>query len=51
VVDRAKGLLMDKFGLSEGEAFSFIQKTAMAERMTMKAVSEKIIAGELEPPK
>ena len=51
VVDRAKGLLMDKFGLSEGEAFSFIQKTAMAERMTMKAVSEKVIAGELEPPK
>jgi response regulator NasT len=50
VVDRAKGLLMDKHGLSEGDAFSFIQKTAMAERMTMKAVSEKIISGELEPP-
>jgi response regulator NasT len=50
VVDRAKGLLMDKFGLSEGDAFSFIQRTAMQERMTMKAISEKIIAGELEPP-
>jgi response regulator NasT len=50
VVDRAKGLLMDKHGLSEGDAFSFIQKTAMAERMTMKAISEKIISGELQPP-
>ena len=50
IVDRAKGQLMDRHGLSEGDAFSFIQKTAMAERMTMKAISEKIIAGELEPP-
>jgi two-component system, response regulator PdtaR len=50
VVDRAKGRLMDEFSLSENEAFAFIQKTAMADRMTMKAVSEKIIAGELVPP-
>jgi response regulator NasT len=50
VVDRAKGLLMDKFGLSESDAFSFIQKTAMAERKTMKAISELIISGELQPP-
>jgi two-component system, response regulator PdtaR len=50
VVDRAKGQLMDKHGLSEGDAFSFIQKKAMAERMTMKAISELIIAGKLEPP-
>jgi response regulator NasT len=50
VVDRAKGLLMDKFGLSESDAFSFIQRTAMAERKTMKAISEQIISGELSPP-
>ena len=50
VVDRAKGQLMDKHGLSEGDAFSFIQKKAMAERMTMKAISEQIIAGTLAPP-
>jgi response regulator NasT len=50
VVDRAKGLLMDKFALPEGDAFSFIQKTAMQERMTMKSISEKIIAGQLQPP-
>ncbi|MEJ5254284.1 MAG: response regulator [Acidimicrobiales bacterium] len=50
VVDRAKGRLMDRYALSESDAFSFIQKTAMQERMTMKAVAEKIIAGELAPP-
>jgi AmiR/NasT family two-component response regulator len=49
VVDRAKGLLMDGYAMSEGEAFSFIQKTAMRERLTMKMVSERVIAGELSP--
>jgi AmiR/NasT family two-component response regulator len=50
VVDRAKGQLMDKHRLTEADAFSFIQRKAMAERMTMKAISEQIIAGTLEPP-
>ena len=50
VVDRAKGRLMDDCKFSEGDAFSFIQKTAMRERMTMKAVSEQIISGDLAPP-
>lgn len=49
VVDRAKGLLMDKSGLGEHEAFSFIQKRAMSDRVTMRAVAEKIIAGEITP--
>jgi two-component system, response regulator PdtaR len=50
VVDRAKGHLMDEHKLSEGDAFAFIQKTAMQERMTMKAVSQRILDGELAPP-
>lgn len=50
VVDRAKGKLMDEHKLSEGEAFSFIQKTAMSERRTMRSIGESIIAGELTPP-
>src|SRR5579864_12060 len=29
LVDRAKGVLMDRHGLGEAEAFSFIQRTAM----------------------
>ena len=32
VVDRAKGLLMDTHSMSEGDAFSFIQRRAMDER-------------------
>jgi AmiR/NasT family two-component response regulator len=49
VVDRAKGLLMDGQHLSEGDAFTFIQRTAMRERQTMKAVAQRIIDGELRP--
>ena len=49
LVDRAKGVLMDRHGLSEGEAFAFIQRTAMRERLTMKAVAKRVIDGELAP--
>ncbi len=48
-VDRAKGQLMDQAGLTEAAAFSFIQKTAMADRQTMKAVAERVLAGDLSP--
>ena len=49
LVDRAKGRLMDGHGLKEAEAFRFIQQTAMQERQTMKAIAEKVIAGEIAP--
>ena len=49
VIDRAKGRLIDEFGLKEQEAFSFIQRTAMKERSRMRDVAEKILSGELEP--
>jgi response regulator NasT len=49
LVDRAKGQLMDVHGLNESDAFSFIQKTAMRQRVTMKQVAEQIIAGDLVP--
>jgi response regulator NasT len=49
LVDRAKGLLMDKHGLSENDAFSFVQKTAMRERTTMKHIAQQIIDGGLKP--
>ncbi len=42
-VDIAKGLLQDREGVSESEAFRFIQKTAMERRETMKDVAEEII--------
>lgn len=43
VVERAKGLLMTKQGLSEPEAFRWVQRTAMDRRTTMKAVAEAVI--------
>jgi AmiR/NasT family two-component response regulator len=49
VVDRAKGMLMDRHGMRENDAFRFIQQTAMRERQTMKAVARRIIDGELTP--
>jgi AmiR/NasT family two-component response regulator len=50
IVDRAKGKLMDEFGLNESSAFTFIQRTAMSERVTMRDVSQRIIDGEVKPP-
>ena len=49
IIDRAKGRLIDEFGLKEQEAFSFIQRTAMKDRSRMRDVAEKILSGELEP--
>ena len=48
VLDRAKGLLMDRDGLSEQAAFDFLQKTAMASRRSMRAVADDVLAGTLD---
>jgi len=47
IVDRAKGILMDGHGMNEAQSFSWIQRRAMDERTTMRAVAERVIAGEL----
>ncbi|HEY7874988.1 MAG TPA: response regulator [Actinomycetota bacterium] len=44
VVDRAKGRLMDGRGLSEAEAFRHLQKRAMDERRSMRAIAEEVLA-------
>jgi AmiR/NasT family two-component response regulator len=49
LVDRAKGRLMDDHGLSEAEAFKFLQKTAMDQRRTLKVVATDVINGVLKP--
>ena len=49
LVDRAKGLLMDNHGMKEADAFSFIQRTAMRLRLTMKEVARQVIEGTLTP--
>ena len=45
VVDRAKGRLMDDYGMSEAEAYRFIQQAAMRRRLTMRRVAELILEG------
>ena len=49
VIDRAKGVLMDELSLSETDAFSFIQRTAMSERTRMRDVADRILDGSLRP--
>ncbi|HSJ59699.1 MAG TPA: response regulator [Jiangellaceae bacterium] len=44
LIDRAKGVLQTKFGLSEPDAFRWIQKAAMDKRTTMQDVAQVIIA-------
>ena len=46
VVDRAKGALMDQYGLKEKDAYRYLQKKAMEERSPMKVVAESILQGE-----
>src|ERR1700709_1103196 len=43
LVDRAKGLLNEKMGLTEPEAFRWIQKASMDRRLTMHDVAQAII--------
>ena len=49
VIDRAKGILMKAMNLSEPESFSWIQKTAMDRRISMKEVAMAIIDPNLIP--
>ena len=42
-VDRAKGVLQEKLGLSEADAFRWIQKTAMDLRLSMKQVADGVV--------
>ncbi len=49
-VERAKGKLMDEQDMAEGDAFGFIQRTAMRERRTMREIAQQVVDGELAPP-
>lgn len=42
-LDRAKGILMDAYNITESEAFRRIQKYSMSKRKTIKEVAEAII--------
>jgi two-component system, response regulator PdtaR len=49
LVDRAKGRLMDGRGMTEEEAFTFIQRRAMDDRVRMRDVAQRIVDGQLSP--
>ena len=49
LLDRAKGILQAERGLTEPEAFRWIQKSSMDRRMTMRAVAEEVLQA-AEPP-
>ena len=50
LVDRAKGLLQASYGLSEPEAFRWIQKTSMDKRLTMREVAVAVIDSAASAP-
>ena len=46
ILDRAKGILMNMHGMSEGEAFTWIQRGAMDRRVSMVEVAQALIAAQ-----
>ena len=49
LIDRAKGKLMDQHGLSEQEAWRFLQTSAMSHRQKVHDVAKRVIDDELLP--
>jgi len=49
IIDRAKGILMKTLNLSEPESFSWIQRTAMDRRISMRDVALAVISPDAVP--
>ena len=49
IIDRAKGILMKTLALSEPDSFSWIQRTAMDRRISMKNVALAVISPDAVP--
>jgi response regulator NasT len=49
LLDRAKGLLIDKHSMTEQSAFDFIQKSAMSTRAKMVDVANQILNEQITP--
>lgn len=49
VVEEAKGKLIEHSEMTEAEAFSFIQRTAMRTRARMREVARQVLDGSLTP--
>jgi AmiR/NasT family two-component response regulator len=48
-VDRAKGRLMDEYGLTEQEAWRFLQQQAMSNRAQVGEIARRVVDGVLTP--
>ncbi|WP_184830101.1 ANTAR domain-containing response regulator [Jiangella mangrovi] len=51
LVDRAKGILQTRYGLSEPDAFRWIQKAAMDKRTSMREVAKVVLSDSEGEPK
>jgi two-component system, response regulator PdtaR len=49
LVDRAKGILQSEHGMSEPEAFRWVQRASMDTRRSMRAVAQDVVDGALKP--
>jgi len=49
VIDRAKGRLMDEHGMTEQDAWRFLQQQAMTNRVRNDEIARRVIDGELTP--
>jgi two-component system, response regulator PdtaR len=49
VLDRAKGKLMDEFGMKENDAFGFIRSSAMRQRINLREAAQQVLDGTLLP--
>lgn len=49
LVDRAKGHLIDAHDMTEHDAYTFIQRTAMSQRRTMRDVANDVLEGRTAP--
>lgn len=48
-IDRAKGVLMDRHGQSEQDAWRFLQQQAMANRVKIDEIARRVVDDELTP--
>jgi response regulator NasT len=49
LLDRAKGRLLDECSMTESSAYTFIQQTAMSNRMRMADVAQGVLDGSIRP--
>jgi two-component system, response regulator PdtaR len=49
IIEQAKGRLMEQQGITEAEAFRWIQRTAMNQRTSMKALAQTILTPDPAP--